>query len=87
MEVKLILFSSKECSRCLALKSKLKELALEFGALFEEVDIDENRELAAERMVFSAPVVVLEVDGRESARWAGIFPLFPIESLLRRISS
>ena len=87
MKIKLVLFSSKECGRCLTLKSKLEELASSYGVSFEEVDIDENPRVAAERMVFSAPTVILEVDGKESARWAGIFPLFIIESLLERIFS
>ncbi|TCK03422.1 thioredoxin family protein [Phorcysia thermohydrogeniphila] len=87
MRIKLVLFSSKECGRCSALRPKLEELALSYGASFEEVDIDRNPEVAAEKMVFTAPAVILEVDGKESARWAGIFPLTMIESLLRRITA
>ena len=85
MEIKLILFSSEHCSVCHALKPKVEELAKEFKVQFEEISIDENPEVAANRLILSAPVVLLEIDEKEINRWAGVFSVSEIESFLRRI--
>ena len=85
MEIKLMLFSSERCSVCHALKIKVEELAKEFKAQFEEISIDENPEVAANRLILSAPVVLLEIDGKEVNRLAGVFSVSEIESFLRRI--
>ncbi len=85
MEIKLILFSFERCSVCHALKPKVEKLAKEFEAQFEEISIDENPEIAADRLILSAPVVLLEIDGKEVNRWAGVFSVSEIESFLRRV--
>jgi len=87
VRVELIFFSSRECKRCLALKAKLGKLAQRCKVSFKEVDIGRNPEIAAQRMVFSVPVVVVEVDGKETARWAGIFSLYVVETFLKRLTA
>ncbi|WP_163327848.1 thioredoxin family protein [Desulfurobacterium thermolithotrophum] len=85
MGIKLILFSSERCSVCHALKIKVEELAKEFKAQFEEISIDKNPEVAANRLILSAPVVILEIDDKEVNRWAGIFSISEIENFLKRV--
>ncbi|MEO2068675.1 MAG: thioredoxin family protein [Desulfurobacteriaceae bacterium] len=85
MEIKLILFSSKRCSVCESLKPKLKEIAQKFNIPFSEVSLDENPEEVSKRLILSAPVVLLEMGGKEINRWAGVFSVAQIEEFLRRI--
>jgi len=85
MKAKLILFSSRGCSVCSALKPKLEYIARRFKVQFESVLIDESPEFAASRLILSAPAVILEIDGKEANRWAGVFSTSEIESFLRRV--
>lgn len=85
MKVKLLLYSSETCSVCRSLKPKLEGVARKFNAEFKEVSMDENLKLVSSRLIFSVPVVLLEVDGREVNRWAGIFSISEVEEFLKRV--
>jgi len=82
--VKLIFFSSNRCPVCAPLKKKLEKLADEMKLEFKEVKIEENPQEAAQRLIFSAPAVVLEENGREVGRWSGVFS---VEQVRRKIES
>jgi len=82
--MELILFSSDRCGVCTPLREKLKKLAQELSVTFKEVKIEENPQEAAQRLIFSAPTVVLEENGRELARWSGVFS---VEQVKERIES
>jgi len=71
--MELILFSSNRCGVCAPLREKLEKLAQELQVEFKEVKIEEKPQEAAQRLIFSAPTVVLEEGGKELARWSGIF--------------
>jgi thioredoxin 1 len=66
-------FSGKDCSVCAALKPKIEMfINLRFPEVkLVEIPTEEARELAASYMVFSVPVVILWVEGREYIREAG----------------
>jgi len=83
--VELILFSSDRCSVCLPLKEKLRELSKELSVEFKEVKIEERPQEAAKRLIFSAPTVVLEKEGRELARWSGVFSLEQVRERVERL--
>ncbi len=81
--MRLILFTSKRCPVCEPLKEKLKKLPLELKV----VDIEENPTERANRLVFSAPTLIVEEEGREVKRWSGVFSVKEVEEFLRRILS
>jgi len=81
--LRLILFTSKRCPVCEPLKEKLKKLPLELKV----VDIEENPTERANRLVFSAPTLIVEEEGREVKRWSGVFSVKEVEEFLRRILS
>lgn len=83
--MELILFSSKRCNVCTALKPKLEELVREYGLKIREVVIEENPAEAAQSMVFSAPTLILKEDGREIKRWSRVFSLSEVREFLCRI--
>ncbi len=81
--MRLILFTSKRCPVCEPLKDKLKRLPLELRV----VDIEESPAERANRLVFSAPTLILEEEGREIKRWSGVFSVKEVEEFLRRVLS
>jgi len=81
--MELILFSSGRCAVCAPLREKLEKLSEELEVAFREVKIEENPQEAAQRLIFSAPTVVLEEEGREVARWSGVFS---IEQVRERVA-
>jgi len=83
--IKVIFFSSSKCAVCLPLKEKLKRVVEDYGIEIEEINLEEKRDKAAKYMVFSVPTVIVEVDGKESGRWSGVFSVNEIETFLERI--
>jgi len=85
--LKLILYSSKKCKVCIPLRAKLKEIAKELKVELREVEIEENPQEAAQKLIFSAPTVILEVDGREIKRWSGIFSVDEVKKTIERFKN
>ena len=83
MEV--VLFSSKRCNVCSALKPKVEELAKRFGLKMNEVVIEEEPAKAAQLMVFSAPTLLILEKGREVKRWSGVFSISDVEEFIQRV--
>ena len=83
--MELVLYSSKRCNICVALKPKLKEVATKYGIELKEVNIEENPAEAAQSMVFSAPTLILREGNSEVRRWSRVFSLSEVEEFLNRI--
>jgi len=85
----LILFTGKSCSVCHALKPKLKAL-LENSypeIRLETIDLEEEPKKSAEHMVFSLPVLLIMVDGKEYYRFKGAFSLVEVENNIKRLKA
>lgn len=80
-------FTGPHCGVCKALKPKLKAfLKEEFPSLqLNEVDISEDREIAAQNMVFALPVLLIKVDDREYERFVRAFSVGEVRQKLTRI--
>jgi len=83
--LRLLLFSSHRCPVCRPLSEKLKKIAEELRIKFKELKIEENPQEAARRLIFSAPTVVLEEEGRELKRWSGIFSTESIKMFISQL--
>jgi len=83
--MELILYSSKRCNVCVALKPKLEEVATKYGIELKEIKIEENPAEAAQSMVFSAPTLILKEGNSEVRRWSRIFSVSEVEAFLNRI--
>ena len=83
--VRLILFTSKSCGVCGALKPKLEELSRELGVPLDVVDIQEEPQLSAKFLVFSAPTILVADGERELRRWSGVFSVDEVRSYLERV--
>lgn len=88
--IELLYFTGKDCGVCFVLKPKLKE-AIENNfsdqVLFKEIDVAEQREEAAQNMVFTLPVVIIKYEGKEMKRFARAFGVNQVVEYLDRLIS
>ncbi|HEY0720120.1 MAG TPA: thioredoxin family protein [Gammaproteobacteria bacterium] len=82
----LIHFSAPDCGVCHSLKPRIAALvAAQFPRLvLAEVDCAASPELAAQQRVFTIPVLLLFLEGRESLRLARNFHLAELRDQLAR---
>ena len=69
MTTKILKFSMESCQPCKMLAKTMASLDL--GIPVEEVDIDQNDQLASEYKIRGVPTLVLIRDGKEIARTSG----------------
>lgn len=80
MADKILKFSASWCGPCQALKMSLVDVDL--GVPVEDVDIDQNTELAVQYGVRSVPTMVRIRDGVEVDRLVGVKPVDEIRKWL-----
>lgn len=87
MKIEAYYFTGSNCNVCKVLKPKLKELfkANFPKASFFEINIEEDPAKAADFMVFTIPVLVLLVDGKEYIKFVRTFSLKEVEEKLERV--
>ena len=79
---KLIKFSASWCQPCKALAANMKYV--EFGDVqYEDVDIDENMELAKKFGIRGVPTMVLVEDDVEVKRISGVLMADKIEEFIK----
>ncbi|WP_421805782.1 thioredoxin family protein [Flagellimonas sp.] len=85
----LIFFSSKTCGICKVLKPKLLDaVQANFPKVgIRLVDVEEEEEFTGQSMVFTLPVVIIKVDGREMYRFARSFSVYEVLEKLKRLSA
>ncbi len=81
MNIIVELYSGASCSVCHALRPKVLELVGKYKEVKAEViKVEEQSEKAAKNFVFSLPVVLVKVEGKEWKRFAGSFSVVEIEN-------
>ncbi|CAG5085030.1 thioredoxin family protein [Parvicella tangerina] len=88
--IELTYYTGKDCGVCQVLKPKLREAVLSTfsGQVdFKEVDVAENREDAAQNRVFTLPVVIIKLDGREVKRFVRAFGVHQVTQYLEGLIS
>lgn len=87
-QLTLLVFTTPDCGVCDALKPKIEQLAEEHELLqVRYVDMETTPEIAGQYGVFTVPVYVLSVQGREAIRFARYFGMHEIEGAVERYSS
>ncbi|NNK83796.1 MAG: thioredoxin family protein [Flavobacteriaceae bacterium] len=85
--IKILYFSGEHCSVCKALKPKLTEaISIKFPTIdIEIIDVNASQEIAAQHLVFTLPVVLIMVEGKEQYRFARSFSISDVMDKLERL--
>lgn len=87
-EMLLIYFGSLSCGVCNAMKPKLVNMLGKYPNIkLVEVEVEKNPELSAEYSVFTIPVIILYIQGKETIREARIISLEKLEQNISRYYS
>ena len=81
-----VYFSGNRCGVCHALRPKIEEMiAKEFPQIpLLEIATEQQPEIAAQYSVFTLPVLIVYIDGREGPRFARSFGLAEVREALER---
>lgn len=84
-EMVIVYFSNKVCGACDVIRNKVQSI-LEFYSKVKLIDIDgeEKIEIAALNNVFSFPLLILYVDGKEVIRVGRNINLLELENTIKR---
>ncbi len=87
MKIELLFFTGKDCGICSALKPKLeKNIKDAFPQIFfKEINLQENPQESGKFLVFTIPVIILLIDGREYARFVRSFSIKEVQEKLQDV--
>lgn len=83
--ISIIYFSGSTCGACDAIKEKVLHIIKEYEKIkFIEINAVENKELAASYNIFSLPILLLFVNGKETLRVGRYFDLLDFKNTIDR---
>ena len=84
-EIVILYFSNKVCGACEVIRSKVERILESYEKIKSiEIDGEENIELAAMNNVFSFPLLILYVNGKETMRVGRNVDLIELENSIKR---
>ncbi|WP_195986498.1 thioredoxin family protein [Clostridium sp. D53t1_180928_C8] len=84
-EISVVYFTGMDCGACEAIKFKIESILKELPQIKSgEINGEENLELAAKYGVFSLPIFLLFIEGKESLRVGRNVDLLELERSIRR---
>lgn len=84
-EMVVIYFTGRDCGACEAIKSKIESVLRGLPNIMSvEIDGEKNLELAAKYDVFSLPIFLLYIEGKETLRIGRNVDLLDLERNIKR---
>ncbi|BBE30759.1 hypothetical protein OSSY52_09000 [Tepiditoga spiralis] len=83
--MKFVLYTNDTCGVCKSLKPKIKALSEEKNIPLEVVNVEEERERASQKLIFTIPVLAFEHENKEYQRWVRVFSVNDVKNYLDRI--
>ena len=83
--ISIVYFSGATCGACDVIKEKVLQIIKEYNEVkFIEINAIENKEIAAEYNIFSLPILLLFVDGKETLRLGRNFDILDFDKTVDR---
>ncbi|WP_291648902.1 thioredoxin family protein [Clostridium sp.] len=83
--INIVYFSGSTCGACDAIKEKVLHITKNYEKIeFMEINAVENKELAASYNIFSLPILLLFVNGKETLRVGRYFDLLDFKNAIDR---
>ena len=83
--ISIIYYSGSTCGACDAIKEKVLHIIKDYEEIkFMEINAVENKELAASYNIFSLPILLLFVNGKEALRVGRYFDLLDFKNSIDR---
>lgn len=84
-DIAVIVFATRSCNVCKPLKVKLEKVVNGIETVvISDVFIDEVEEAQGEFQVFTAPITLLFIQGKESKRYSAAMNILEFEETLKR---
>ncbi|CDM67408.1 thioredoxin [Clostridium bornimense] len=86
--ITVIYFTGTSCGACEVIKKKIKEILKEYSNVnYYEVDGEKNVDIAAKYGVFSLPILLLFIEGKETIRIGRNIDFLEFERSVERYNS
>lgn len=83
--IALIYFGSENCNVCTAMRPKIEKILKDYPKIASaEVDTEKSIQIAAEYSIFTIPVVLLYIEGKEAIREARHISIEDISNKIER---
>lgn len=83
--ISIVYFSGSDCGACNAIKEKVQFLIKEYNEIkFLEINAIKNKELAAQHDIFSLPILLLFINGKEALRLGRYFDVLEFKNSIDR---
>ena len=83
--ISIIYFSGSDCGACDVIKEKVQFLIKEYNEIkFLEINAIKNKELAAQNDIFSLPILLLFINGKETLRLGRYFDVLEFKNSIDR---
>ena len=83
--ISIVYFRGSECGACDAIKEKILDIILDYNEIkFLEINAIENIELAAQHDIFSLPILLLFINGKEALRVGRYFDILDFKNSINR---
>lgn len=84
-EMAIIYFTGMDCGACEAIKKKLEDILLKYPKIVSgEINGEENISVAAAFGVFTLPLFILYIEGKETLRFGRNIDLLEVERKISR---
>ena len=84
-KIAIVYFSGSECFACDVIKDKLEKVISEYENVeLMEIDAIVERELSAQLNVFTLPLAILYIEGKENSRYGRNINISEVKNLVER---
>ncbi len=86
MKLEVELFTGASCGICHVIKPKIEAMLKPYETVqFKVVEVENDREYSAQNRVFTVPVLLIKVEGKEFDRFIHSFSVVEVETKIKEL--